>query len=525
MTILTPTPEQEAILAAAAMPSNLFIIAYAGTGKTTTLKLLASHLPIQRTLALAFNVKNKKDFEKAFPEHFDVKTLNGLGHSVWGQAIGKRCEVDDRKLGRLLSQHLKAHKISATEGEWAETRQLVTFSMQEGIVPQAFSHNYRGLTEDTKQNWIDLASKHFLSLTEDQIAIARKVLEASVREAFQGKISYDDQIYMSAVYAPTDAWPKYPLVFVDEAQDLSSLNHIQLSKVASQRLIVVGDPKQAIYAFRGASSNSMGQIKALRPSDSWMELPLATTFRCPHVVVGRQQSHAIGFKCAPSAPQGHFQNLWSKSEAEGKTWDWPEIEAIAKNYIPKVHPQYAVICRNNAPLLKLAFKLLRQNISCAMLGRDIGKGLISLAKKIILNPETEARDCISLINKWREDESSKARINEQEEKLAGIEDRAECLLAVLDGGNCGNAAALYFALEALFSREHGVVTLASGHKSKGMEYDLVIHLDPWRIPSKYAKRAAAEGHSSQLEQELNLKYVIETRAKLVLVEANVADFV
>jgi superfamily I DNA/RNA helicase len=518
---LSPTPEQIAILEAAGQSPSLFITAYAGTGKTTTLKLLAQALPPQPTLALAFNVKNKKDFEKAFPEHFEVKTLNGLGHAVWSRAIGKRLEIDDRKLGRLVSAGLKAHSIAATQDEWDDIRRLVALAQLEGIIPEAFAANYKPLSTDTKVNWQRLASLAFLSLTEDHIAIARKVLEASVREAFQGKINFDDQIYMSALYAPASAWTKYPLVFVDEAQDLSPLNHIQLARSANGRLIVVGDPKQAIYAFRGASSDSMGRIRALR--DSWIELPLATTFRCPHAIVERQTSHAKGFRCAPSAPQGAVRAL-PIGNAEDASWTWPDIEAIATDLIPKVHPSFAIICRNNAPLLKIAFKLLRQSVSVTMLGRDIGKGLIALAKKIIPSPDTESGDCIALITTWQTQERDKARLNDQEEKIAGIDDRTECLLAVLDGANCGNAAALYLALDGLFSREHGVVTLATGHRSKGMEYDLVLHLDPWRIPSKQARKAQADGKPQALEQEMNLLYVIETRAKLVLVNASLADF-
>ena len=45
----------------------------------------------------------------------------------------------------------------------------------------------------------------------------------------------------------------------------------------------------------------------------------------------------------------------------------------------------------------------------------------------------------------------------------------------------------------------------SGHKSKGLEFDIVFHLDPWRI------RTNLEGEA--LAQELNCRYVIETRPK------------
>lgn len=74
------------------------------------------------------------------------------------------------------------------------------------------------------------------------------------------------------------------------------------------------------------------------------------------------------------------------------------------------------------------------------------------------------------------------------------------------------AEAIAFA-EHLFAPSNGTVKLMSGHKSKGLEFQTVFHLDPWRIPSKWAKKAALAGDDSQLEQELNINYVIETRFK------------
>lgn len=70
----------------------------------------------------------------------------------------------------------------------------------------------------------------------------------------------------------------------------------------------------------------------------------------------------------------------------------------------------------------------------------------------------------------------------------------------------------------MFSKDSLRITLATGHKAKGLEWPTVIHLDPWRVPSKYAKQALSEGHTIPMEQDLNLRYVIETRTmqKLIL---------
>lgn len=504
-----PTAEQAAIVEAATNPGpSIMVTAYAGCTKTSTLEMVANALPTQPALALAFNVKIKKELEKRFPAWFEIKTLNGLGHSAWQKAIGKRCEVDEKKLGRLTTAVLKATGFEAGEDTWTAIRQLVSAAMSRGLVPSHYPH--KSLIPDTAKSWRDIADDLWLDLNDSACEIARSILIESCKEAFQGIISYDDQIYMSAMFG--GVFPKFPLVFVDEAQDLSPLNHIQVRRCSTGRLIVVGDPKQAIYAFRGADSESMAKLRQLRTD--WIDLPLHTTFRCPKVVVAQQQLHAPGFRSAPSCAEGRWLDL------RGKAWDWDFLAGLR----PHANAHVAMLCRNNAPLLDMAFKLLRQGVGCMMLGRDIGKGLVTLSKKILPLDSTPGEECVKLIREWAESETRLARANEKEEKVSAIKDREECLIAVLESGGAENAGELRRKLADLFSREHGLVTLASGHRSKGLEWDVVVHLDPWRVPSKYAMRAASEGYMAPLQQEKNLRYVIQTRTKLILVEADLENF-
>ena len=512
----SPTSEQLAIIEAAERSeTSLMVTAYAGCAKTTTLELLARALPSKPTLALAFNVKTKKELEKRFPSHFEIKTLNGLGHSAWGRAIGRGLTVDPQKLGKLVTQIAKEAELDLGES-WQTIRSLVNLARQAGIVPARFPH--KGLLPDNLETWTEIADYAFLEAPEQLVEFSRNVLVECVKASFNGSIDFDDQIYMSAIY--NGVFPKFPIVLVDEAQDLSPFNHIQLRKTATDRLIVVGDPKQAIYAFRGADSQSMGKIKALR--SEWIDLPLHKTFRCPKIVVDRNQAHAPGFLAASSNLPGNLHDWRCSKEAKAKealVWTGAKLAGLTD----ETHTT-AVLCRNNAPLLALAFKLIRSGIGVVMLGRDIGKGLVTLAKKILPIDDIPADQCASQITQWADEERSKARAKEQEPKVSAITDREECLLAVLDFSDCKNAGELRKAIDDLFSREYGKITLSTGHRAKGLEWDCVVHLDPWRLPSKFALRAASEGDRSQLEQEQNLKYVIETRTKNHLVLANLEDF-
>lgn len=498
-----PTLEQQAILDAFHnTDKSIMVFANAGCTKTTMLELLANSTT-QRGLALAFNVKIKQELEQRFPPTFDIKTLNGLGHSAWTEATGRHSKVNGQKLGKLVSEICKKNNFVASSDDWDAIRRLTTAAMLAGVVPAKF-HHYTGLRPDTEDTWNELSSVTLWEIKDRIINLARQVLELNVLMAFQGEISFDDQVYCSALLG--GRFTRYNLVAVDEAQDLNKLNHIQLSKVLtpSGRLIVVGDPRQSCYSFRGADSESMENIKALR--SKWLELPLNVTFRCPQKVVQLCALYAPGYTAAPSAPPGEIIDLG------GTPWSWSTIKDISQD-------QIAVLCRNNAPLLKLAFKFLRVGVPVMMLGRDIGKNLTALSKKIIPSNDTPIADCLALIDNWRTSESTLATANRKTHLLESIEDRAGCLEAVATGVGVKNARDLRDKLASLFARTSGKVILSSGHQAKGLEWHTVVILDQWRIPSKYAKS------DSEMTQEWNLLHVMRSRTKHTLVTANLEDFV
>ena len=514
---MTPTPEQLSILDATRLqPESLMISALAGTGKTTTLTLLSKEL--SGGLALAFNVARKEDLQKRLPPTWTAKTFNGLGHSAFGKAIGKRLQVDDRKLGKLVTQVAKSYG-EVSRDEWDNIRTLVSRAMLAGIVPRPYPQ--RGLTSNTPEAWERLCEELWLEPSERLISIAHDTLSASVKQSFEGIVSYDDQIYCSVVFG--GIFQRYPNVLVDEAQDLNSLNHVQLHRSAAGRIFSVGDPRQAIYSFRGAHSRSMSQIRTLRLE--WLDLPLNTTFRCPQTVVSRVNDYVPEFRAAPSNPQGQILSGYKSPREpelpfpptrthENRTWSWTDVP----------QGEVAILSRNNAQLISMAFKLLRGQVGCKMLGRDIGKSLLALCRKIAPDPATPAEALAKLIEDWRQNQRSLAEANGKEEKVAGIEDRAASLVAVLEGANCRDGADLEKAIAVLFARDSAQVVLSTVHRSKGLEWETVIHLDPWRIPSRRSLQESARGNPIPLEQEHNLQYVCETRTKHTLILANLEDY-
>jgi ATP-dependent exoDNAse (exonuclease V) beta subunit len=115
--------------------------------------------------------------------------------------------------------------------------------------------------------------------------------------------------------------------------------------------------------------------------------------------------------------------------------------------------------------------------------------------------DTDRDGTIELIAEWRHDKMSKAQKNGQQV----ITDMANCMEVFATYGETLGQAIAY--AEHLFDQQ-GSIKLMTGHKSKGLEYDTVYHLDPGLI---------RDGND---EQEKNLRFVITTRAKQELYEIN-----
>lgn len=521
MSDFTPTAEQAAILDAVRggqHKPSVMVEAGAGCAKTTMLTLASKEVYVPG-LALAFNKRIQVELEKRLGSNFDCRTMNALGHRAWAKARGvKNLKVDDRKAGKLITETAKARKIFLMSDQWDYARLLFREAQIQGLVPEPFGSQLRTLLPDTRDSWRALGDNQAIPDDDfDMIwEIARDALVENIRLAYSGIISYDDQIYCSTLLGGV-FW-KYPFIMVDEDQDLSPLQiyMMQLSMSNDCRLMAVGDKCQSIYAFRGAVGEAAEQIKKLR--ESWVSLPLMTSFRCPQLVADRQKGHVPLFRAHGTNPPGQVISLgkkpWDVNEFEG--WHWKELV----NILPEYPLDLAVLCRNNAPLLSMAFKLIRQGIGCHVLGRDISVGLKALTKKLAPDDSISADIVRGKIADWLQSELSKARVAEDPDAADKFTDKADSLTAIMDSSECKDAGQLRRMIDRLFSVESAPITLSTIHKAKGLEWPAVVHLDPWRVPGKWALKRGGRA----LEQEHNLKYVAETRTKHTLVMASLEEF-
>jgi len=92
-------------------------------------------------------------------------------------------------------------------------------------------------------------------------------------------------------------------------------------------------------------------------------------------------------------------------------------------------------------------------------------------------------------------------------------DLAACMRVFAEHGS-SLAQAISYAEHVLAQK--GKIRMMTGHKSKGLEFDYVIHLDSWLVRSGHRGAPASD-------QDKNLDYVISTRSKDTLVEIASAD--
>jgi len=477
-TTLSPTSEQRAIIdAAKSTNENLLINALAGAAKTSTLVMIAHALPSTIMLSLAFNKRIATEMKDRLPSNVMCKTLNALGHGVWMQTCSRKIALDSKKSYTILKGLVdglgRKDKGEAYES-FSETLKLIGKAKLAGYIPDNIPTGRRLISCD--DFWADL-DEEAEALSRD---LVDRSLGESISQSYSGLIDFDDQIYMPTLFGGT--FPRFPLVLVDEAQDLSSINHAMLEKLVTQRLIAVGDPYQSIYAFRGAMSTSMA---TLRSKFSMREMNLSISFRCPKSIIERARFRAP-----------HMQwPEWAEEGAVNVPTEWSASD---------ISDGAAVICRNNAPLFRLAFALIRAGRGVTVVGSDIGPALVKALKK--LGPEDMTYEQASkAIDAWEAERLRKKK------GVAAVRDKADCLRVFLSVG--GNLAGAIAYADSIF-KSTGPIQLLSGHKSKGLEWDNVFHLDPSRIPSPYAIT------DDEQEQELNVRYVIETRAKksLTLIE-------
>lgn len=462
-----PTEQQEEIYRVIGeTDSHLIINAGAGAGKTTTIVEASKLVEDKKCAFLCFNKSIATELADRLPNHVEAKTFHSFGFAALRSA-GIKTKMNNYKLVNIIKD------VLGKDFNYAGLKKLI--SLMKGSLTSEF---------DTQGIYalIDEYDIQFYDERQEEIAIRAipKIMEMCKQQTHI--IDFDDMIWLPLVLDLTI--PKYDILFVDEAQDFNESQRELIDRaVNGGRCIIVGDPNQAIYGFRGADSNSMNMFRQRlldKNSREVVELPLSVSFRCPKNVVKEANRYVKDFHALEDAK-------------DGKVVEHATINNAVKGDI--------ILCRYNAPLVSAFYSMISEGTSAYILGRDMSKGLVNSVKKISKDMHMSAGEFWGLYQQQHNYEVDKAMQQDRKQKAIALEDKRDCIAIFVSKAN--TVGEIIQEIEKVFDGNgKGDIMLSTVHKAKGLEADNVYVLATERMP-----------HPKGGIEENNIIYVAITRAK------------
>ena len=289
---LVPDAAQQAVLDHAAGP--LLVLAGPGTGKTTTLveavaRRIEGGLRPEQVLVLTFSRKAAEELRERISARLGTPvagptawTFHAFCYALLREQPGDgepprllSGPEQDVALRDLLRGSLELGRVwppvlreaLTTRGLAEEVRALLSRAREVGLDPEQLGEL---AVREGRQDWQALAS--FFGEYLD-------VLDA------QGALDYAELVHRAVLLAerPGSAIrDRFAAVFVDEYQDTDPAQERLLQALAGQGrdLVVVGDPDQAIYAFRGAEVSGLLGFPARFPQVDGQDAPVRALTTC-----------------------------------------------------------------------------------------------------------------------------------------------------------------------------------------------------------------------------------------------------
>ena len=318
--------------------------------------------------------------------------------------------------------------------------------------------------------------------------LAVKSIKLSLEYPKNKQISFEDMIFIPIVLGMVK--PAYTLVVSDESQDLNAPQMAMLKSLCEEkgRICLVGDPNQSIYNFRGTVFNSMDKFKL---EFNAKEFTLSVSYRCPKKIVGLAQLTVPEIKAAPNAIDGEIATMNNDA------------------MLAAAQVNEAILSRTNAPLAKNCLALLRKGKPAYIVGRDIGRQLISLIEGFETN---DINALYTKLDAWLTVKQANANLWNSN-AVAHAADTHETIRAIAE--NCLDVESLKNKINSLFMDSEFVrkpsVILSTVHKAKGLEWGTIYLLTE---SFSSGKRTLTP---EQSVEERNIYYVGVTRSKNKLV--------
>lgn len=264
------------------------VLAGPGTGKTTTLvetvveRITSGAAAVDDVLVLTFSRRAAGELTRRLADRLGVvvreplvRTLHSYAFSLVRREAIRRGDPVPRMLGaaesdQVIRELLAGHAEDGTGG-WPS-------SAREALRTGSFASEVRDILSRSAERGIEprrLAAVGEKADRPDWVAVGRLAQEyrevTDLRQGSSGLGSALDQAELTAAAVAAlrrdtvlaDEQRRYRRIFVDEYQDVDPAQAALIELLASgaDELMVLGDPDQAIYGFRGSEAAALRDIE------------------------------------------------------------------------------------------------------------------------------------------------------------------------------------------------------------------------------------------------------------------------
>ncbi|REK85527.1 ATP-dependent helicase [Streptomyces inhibens] len=474
----TPTLEQNAAAQAFPTGSHLVIQAGAGTGKTTTLAMLAhtarKHGRTGRYIA--FNRAVARHAAQAFPTEVACGTAHALAYTAVGRSYQARMNAPRQAGWRTgaalgiddgLSLRIGARKVNNKALSYTVLRTVTRFcqSADSEIAPHHVPPLRGAESPPLHAQLADLV-----------LPYARKAW-ADLQHPDHGVVRFEHDHYLK-MWALSEPVIPADFLLLDEAQDTNPVvEQVFTAQRDHAQLVLVGDSAQAIYGWRGARDVMTG-------------------------FDGRQLSLSRSFRFGPALAAE--ANRWLRIVgAPIRLTGSPSLETELRT----VHAPEAILCRTNVGAMVEVIRQLEAERRVALAGG--GEALSALARAVhdLEAGRRTAHPELMLFETW-------AELRE----YAEFDPAGRDLLPLVELVDEHGTEAVLRALDRLSPEDSAEVTVSTAHRAKGREWASVRIADDFTGPDDLDERGedGAPLPGPVDVDEARLAYVAVTRARSLL---------
>lgn len=347
---------------------NLAVIATAGSGKTTVLtyrikNMVEQGIDSSHILAITFSKKAKENIEQKLPKlgvyGVNVETFHSLALKIITAAYGRKYKVwtvpweKEKLVTDICSNQLNL--CTKKDVPYNDIVRFIAIQKYNNLYPAdelIYKKDVLPFAKEQMRNiyekYEEYKNQHSYIEFDDFLNIANDVLSSyyDISEQFQDKFQY---------------------ILSDEFQDVSMPQSILLKKLNTKNTMIVGDPLQAIYSFRGGRSEYI--LNFDKDYENTKVINLNTNYRCSKDIVDLANTLADHI---PDSKTEHYVESKANNlsymvpeyrnfdtEYDENNWIVEQIKKKKENY---TYRDIAVLARTNAQLTKLQADLKKNLI-------------------------------------------------------------------------------------------------------------------------------------------------------------------